>query len=70
MGYSFFKFQFYSILDFKKHAYPHLNTLGPVKLLRSNSSFAPPNYSTILYNFEWIDNCYAKISAGAIFAKP
>ena len=34
------------------------------------SSFAPPNYSSILYNFKWIDNCYAKISAGAIFAKP
>ena len=34
------------------------------------SSFAPPNYSNILFNFEHIDNCYAKINAGAIFAKP
>jgi len=45
-------------------------SLSEFRVEVDNSSFAPPNYSSILYNFEWIDNCYDKISTGAILAKP
>jgi hypothetical protein len=34
------------------------------------SSFAPPNQSSILYDFNLIGNWCAKIGTGAIFANP
>ena len=36
----------------------------------SFSSFAPHNQSSILYDFNLIENFYAKIGTGAIFANP
>ena len=42
----------------------------PPAILTNYSSFAPPDYSSKLYNYIWIDNFYAKISTRIILVKP